>query len=239
MVLDLGLIDYEEAYRIQKEFVRRRKLDEIDDSVIIAEHQNIYTIGRVGRIENVLAANEILASRGIKVLRVDRGGDVTYHGPGQLVVYPIVDLKVCQMDLRQYLRSLEEVVIRFLKDYDVLSGKLKNKTGVWVSGKKIASVGIGASSWVTFHGFSVNINCDLSFFSMIKPCGMDGVEMTSLECIKEQPVSFSEAKSKILKHLNDVLFRHCEEDMVRRQSDEAISRQARNDAFINRQTALA
>ncbi|MDO8524859.1 MAG: lipoyl(octanoyl) transferase LipB [Candidatus Omnitrophota bacterium] len=235
MLIDLGVIDYEKCYAIQKNLVEKRRFGEITDSVIIAEHQNIYTIGRTGRIENVLAANEILASRGIKVLRVDRGGDVTYHGPGQLVVYPIVDLKVRQNDLHRYLRSLEEIVIRFLKDYDVLSGRLKDKTGVWVRGKKIASVGVGASNWVTFHGLSVNINCDLKFFSMINPCGMKDVEMTSLERLKGREIDMREAKGRML--------RHCEEVIASVFTDEAIPKVATarrsNDARINKETALA
>ncbi len=203
-LLDLGLIDYEDCYKIQKDFVRRRKLGEIGDSVIIAEHNAVFTIGRTGLHKNLLVPESELSGLGVKVLNVDRGGDITFHGPGQLVVYPIIDLKRCQKDLHRYLRDLEEIVIRFLNDYDVLSERLKNKTGVWVDGKKIASVGVGASNWVTFHGISVNINCDMRYFSMINPCGLKDVEMTSLARIKGQDIDMQEAKAILLRHCNEI-----------------------------------
>ncbi|MDD5428587.1 MAG: lipoyl(octanoyl) transferase LipB [Candidatus Omnitrophica bacterium] len=205
MILDLGLIDYEECYRIQKDLVRKRRLGEIEDSLIIAEHNEVFTIGRVGDENNVLVPNDMLFAGSLKVLRVDRGGDVTFHGPGQIVAYPVISLKDPARDLHSYLRDLEEAAIRFLGDYAVCAERIKGKTGVWVSGRKIASVGIGASNWVTFHGLSVNVNCDLSFFSMINPCGMDDVEMASLARIKGQPIKMDEAKRRLLTHLKDIL----------------------------------
>ena len=204
MVLDLGRIDYEECYRIQKDLVRKRRLGRIEDSLILAEHNDVFTIGRTGDMANVIVEYDKLLSCGIKVLRVDRGGDVTYHGPGQIVAYPIVDLKASGRDLHRYLRDLEESAIRFLGDYSVCGERVENKTGVWVSGKKVASVGVGASNWVTFHGMSVNINCDLKFFGMINPCGMKDVEMTSLEEVKGRAVEISEVKTGILKHLKEI-----------------------------------
>ena len=204
MLLDLGCIDYEECYKIQKDMVRRRRSGEIGDSLILAEHNEIFTIGRAGEIENVLVSDDLLFSSGLKVLQVDRGGDITFHGPGQLVAYPIIDLKDSGRDLHSYLRDLEEAAIRFLDDYGVDAGRIQEKTGVWVSGKKIASIGIGASNWVTFHGMSININCDLKFFAMINPCGMHDIEMTSLERIKGQEIRMMDAKKSIVKHFKGI-----------------------------------
>ena len=206
MLIDLGQIDYEECYKIQKDMVRRRRSGEIEDSVILAEHKEVFTIGRRGEMGNVLISNDMLLSSGLKVLRVDRGGDVTFHGPGQLIVYPIINLKDAGRDLHSYLRRLEESAIRFLDDYGVNAERAQGKTGVWVSGKKIASIGVGASNWVTFHGMSVNINCDLKFFSMINPCGMKGIEMTSLERIKGRKVDMREAKDRMLRHCEPSLY---------------------------------
>lgn len=197
MILDLGLIDYEEAYTAQKELVRLRKLGEIEDSFIFAEHYPVFTIGRTGRIENLLDTEERLSEKGIKVLRVDRGGDITFHGPGQLVVYPIVDLKDRGSDLHRYLRDLEEFIMELLKKYSVCGQRLPGKTGVWVEDRKIASIGIAASGWVTFHGFALNINTDLEFFSMINPCGMKHVRMTSLAQILDRKVTMIDVKKKI------------------------------------------
>lgn len=205
MLLDLGLIDYEECYAIQKDIVRRRRSGEIDDTLILAEHNPIFTIGRRGSKDNLLVSDDMLASNGLKVLRIDRGGDITFHGPGQLVCYPVIDLKAAGMDLHRYLRNLEESAIHFMNDYGVDAERVPGKTGVWVSGKKIASVGVGASNWVTFHGLSVNINCSLDFFAMINPCGMKDSEMTSLARLKGQEIPMSAAKTKIVKHFKEIL----------------------------------
>lgn len=202
MILDLGLIDYGEAYTAQKELVRLRKLGEIEDSFILAEHYPVFTIGRTGHIENLLDTEERLSEKGIKVLRVDRGGDITFHGPGQLVVYPIVDLKDRGSDLRRYLRDLEDFVIELLKEYSVRGQRLVGKTGVWVADHKIASIGIAASNWVTFHGVGLNINTDLEFFSMINPCGMKHVRMTSLAKIIGRKVAMSDVKKKVEELIN-------------------------------------
>ncbi len=204
MLIDLGLIDYEECYAIQKDIVRRRRSGEIGDTLILAEHNEVFTIGRAGCIDNLLIPDDMLLSNSLKVLRVDRGGDITFHGPGQLVAYPVIDLKNAGRDLHSYLRGLEEAAIRLLNDYGINAERVPGKTGVWVSGKKIASVGVGASNWVTFHGLSVNINCDLNFFSMINPCGMKDVEMTSLERLKGQKIRMGEVKANIVKYFKEI-----------------------------------
>ena len=141
-MIDLGLIDYEDCYAIQKDLVKKRLSGEIEDTLILAEHNEVFTIGRIGEIKNLLVPDETLFASGLKVLRVDRGGDITYHGPGQLIAYPIIDLKNAGKDLHAYLRSLEEAAIRFLNDYSVHGERIVDKTGVWVAGRKIASVGV-------------------------------------------------------------------------------------------------
>jgi lipoic acid synthetase len=200
MILDLGLIDYEEAWARQKEFVARRKLGEIDDSFILAEHPAVFTVGRAGSLKHIKADKDVLASRGIKVIRVDRGGEITCHSPGQIVLYPIIDLALKDKDLHLYLRCLEDVAIKLLGDYGIGAATVPGRTGVWVDGKKIVSIGIGSSNWVTFHGLSINVNNDLSFFSMIDPCGLSGVEMTSIEGILGRPVDMAQAKKKLVRH---------------------------------------
>ena len=182
----------------------RRRASIIGDTLILAEHNEVFTIGRTGSMDNLLIPEDMLLSNALKVLRVDRGGDITFHGPGQLVVYPVIDLKDSCRDLHSYLRSLEEVGIRFLNEYGINAERVPGKTGVWVSGKKIASVGVGASNWVTFHGLSMNINCSLKFFSMINPCGIKDVEMTSLERLKGQKVCMDGAKKNMVMHFKEV-----------------------------------
>lgn len=201
MIIDLGLIDYEDAYRVQREFVARRMLGEIDDSVIVAEHKSVFTIGRTGSADNLLFDEGLLTLAGIKVLGVDRGGDITYHGPGQITIYPIIDLRTKERDLHRHLRNMEQAVIDFLAEYSVFGRRINDKTGVWIGKKKIASIGVGCRNWVTYHGVSVNINTDLRFFSMINPCGMKGVEVTSLGRLLGREVDLAEAKNRIISHV--------------------------------------
>jgi len=199
MIIDLGLIDYTKAYGIQKELVNKRRRREIGDSLILAEHPPIFTIGRLGSIENLINNN------GVEVLRVDRGGDITFHGPGQLVLYPIVNLKDNALDLHRYMRLLELAAMSFLRQYSVGAEKIEKRTGVWVDGKKIASIGIAASNWVTYHGMSINLNVDLKYFSMIYPCGMKDVLATSLDRVIGRKISIEDAKRALSVILNDII----------------------------------
>ncbi len=204
MILDLGLIDYEECYKTQRDMVELRKLGEIEDSLILAEHNSVFTIGRTGGRESLIVDEGYLRQKGIKVLDVDRGGNITFHGPGQLVLYPIIDLKRKWRDLHKYMRRLEDVVIKFLKRYSIRSVRHSGMTGVWVSGKKVASIGIGVSNWVTYHGVSVNVRPELEFFDMIHPCGLKGVKMSSLKSISGKDISMEEAQDAILSAFDSV-----------------------------------
>jgi len=215
MILDLGLIDYEKACRIQKEFVNRRKIGEIDDSILFAEHDAVFTIGRSGREDNLLVSLDFLEKNNIKVLRVDRGGDITFHGPGQLLIYPILDLRERGKDLHRYLRDLEEAVIKFLSGYSITADRLEGKTGVWVAGKKIASIGVAASNWVTFHGVSVNINVDLRFFSMINPCGMKDSGVTSMGRVLGADIAMCDARQALTRSFSGI-FRLEDEKIAKR-----------------------
>lgn len=200
MIEDIGLVDYARAYAIQKELVARRKVGEIEDSVIIAEHHPVFTIGRSGTKDHLLVDEACLKGMGAEVVEVDRGGDITFHGPGQLVAYPIVDLKKRGRDLHKYMRELEEVCISFLDGYSVRAGRSEGRTGVWVDDRKIASVGIAASDWVTYHGAAINIDPDLKFFSMIHPCGMKGIEVTSLKKILNRDIIMADAKERFMEY---------------------------------------
>ena len=204
MILDLGVVDYQEALKTQREFVNKRRLNEISDSIIIAQHPPVLTIGRSGSRDNLLVKENFLTGNGIKVIDVERGGDITFHGPGQIVSYPILDLKNRSMDLHRYLRDLEEVAISFLKIYGVRGSRKKEATGVWVDESKIVSIGIAAKDWITYHGLSVNVNVDTGFFSMINPCGFKDLKVTSLKDILSRRLPMREAKDKLLDELKNM-----------------------------------
>ncbi|MFH1189416.1 MAG: lipoyl(octanoyl) transferase LipB [Candidatus Omnitrophota bacterium] len=204
MILDLGLTDYERSYRAQREAVSRRRLGEIEDTLILAEHKNVFTMGRTGSADSLLIDKGSLREIGISVLNVDRGGGITFHGPGQLVVYPVIRLRDKWRDLHKYMRALEDVAIKFLERYSLRPERAPGRTGVWVSGKKVVSIGIGVSGWVTYHGMSVNINPDLGFFDMIYPCGLRGVKMTSLKELNGIDLPMEEAKERIVSDFDRV-----------------------------------
>ena len=172
VVRDLGRIGYAEAFERQRELVERRKRDEIPDQLLIVEHPHVVTMGRNGHDENVLASPELLVRAGIGFHRTDRGGDVTYHGPGQIVGYPIFDLRKWKRDVGAYVRAIEQVLIGALAEFGIRSGAVKGATGVWTDEGKIAAIGVHISRWVTSHGFALNVDTDLDFFRYIIPCGL-------------------------------------------------------------------
>jgi lipoyl(octanoyl) transferase len=169
---DLGLLSYAEALAIQKDLVEQRKQQRIPDQLLMVEHPHVITLGRNGHAENLLASEEILARAGIAFHPTDRGGDITYHGPGQIVGYPIVDLREWKRDVVAYVRAIEQVIMDSLAEFGIEAGRLEGCTGVWVNGKKIAAIGIHISRWVTSHGFALNHTTDLSYFQYIVPCGL-------------------------------------------------------------------
>ena len=173
---DLGRMPYGKAFELQGALVERRKRGEIPDQFLIVEHPSVVTMGRNGHSENLLASPQVLERAGIEFHHTDRGGDVTYHGPGQVVGYPIVDLREWKRDVVAYIRAIEEVLIRALGEFGLHGSRLQGATGVWVSTPggpaKIAAIGVHISRWVTSHGFAVNVDADLSYFRYIVPCGL-------------------------------------------------------------------
>ncbi len=190
-------MEYQQAIDFQNDVLNKRIQGMCPDTLILCEHLPVFTLGRLGSITNILAGEERLRSQGLPLIRTNRGGDITFHGPGQLVVYPIFDLTKRKKDLRYYLNKLEEVIIEFLKDFGCFAGTKDGFTGVWFKERKIASIGIGVKKWVSFHGLAVNVNTDLGLFSLIKPCGLN-VKMTSLSQILNHKVNMETVKRRII-----------------------------------------
>lgn len=211
-VVNLGLVSYEKAYCLQNRLHRFRREGRIDDVLILLEHEPVVTMGRGGKRDNILVSDELLQSKGIRIFEIDRGGDVTLHCPGQLVGYPILDLKIHGKNIHRYLRNLEEVIIRSLEVYGIYGERIENHTGVWVEEKKIASIGIGIKSWVTFHGFSLNINPDMSYFSLIKPCGLESKTVTSMSEILGRPVEAKDFRQRLVERFAEVFGLEMEKD---------------------------
>ncbi|MQY64890.1 MAG: lipoyl(octanoyl) transferase LipB [Clostridia bacterium] len=210
-VLDLGLVSYEKAYDLQRKLHKFRREGRIDDVLILLEHEPVVTMGRGGKRDNILVSDELLQSKGIRVFEIDRGGDVTLHCPGQLVGYPILDLKIYGKNIHRYLRNLEEVIIRSLKVYGINGQRIENHTGVWVGGRKVASIGIGIKGWVTFHGFALNINSDLSYFSLIRPCGFESRMVTSMSEILGRSVEPKDFRRQLIEQFREVFNLQMEE----------------------------
>jgi lipoyl(octanoyl) transferase len=181
LVRDLGTMPYAEALALQRAVARARIAGEIDeDLLLLVEHPPVVTLGRSTKERHLLASPALLAARGVELFEVERGGDVTFHGPGQLVGYPIVDLKRHKQDLHWYLRQVEEALIRAVAPLGIVAGRNAGLTGVWTSGRKLASIGVHARDWVTWHGFALNVTTDLGYFDLMVPCGIEAVEMTSV-----------------------------------------------------------
>lgn len=181
----LGTVDYRRALALQELRRERLRAGQANEALLLLEHPHVYTVGRNADRADILAGSDWLQSRGVEVEECDRGGQVTYHGPGQLVGYPILDLNPDRRDLRRYVRDLQEVLVRVLAEVG-LAAEPRSKSpeiGVWVEGKKIASLGVHVSRWITTHGFALNVNTDLSYFAAIVPCGIQGVEMTSVAAL--------------------------------------------------------
>ena len=189
----LTRIPYADALDLQRAVAKARIDGRIaEDVLLLVEHPPVVTLGRTAKAAHLTAPAELLAARGVERFEVERGGDVTFHGPGQLVGYPIIDLKRHKRDLHWYLRQVEEALIRILDEYDVPGERSTGYTGVWTRGRKIASIGVHARDWVTWHGFALNVTTDLSYFDLIVPCGIQDVVMTSIARETERTVSLSD-----------------------------------------------
>ena len=180
----------------------------LGDRLIFCEHKGVITIGRQGSRDNILADEEELRQRGLKVVYTDRGGDVTYHGKGQLVAYPVFDLRKAERDVHLFLRRLELVVITLLKHYGICACRGKDRAGVWVGGEKIASIGIGLTGWVTYHGVGINVSPDLSYFSLINPCGLKNIKVTSIARILAGAVDMKQVKQRLGREFGKVFNRN-------------------------------
>ncbi|HOJ32279.1 MAG TPA: lipoyl(octanoyl) transferase LipB [Candidatus Hydrogenedentes bacterium] len=191
-----GLCPFQKAWTLQRERLEHVRRGTMPNALFLLEHAPVITLGRNSRDEHVLASSNELSRKGIEVVSTDRGGDVTYHGPGQMVAYPILNLRQWQKSIRWYLRSLEEVVITLLDTYGVSATREPPFTGVWARGEKVAAIGVGLRDWVTFHGLSLNVNTDLKAFELIVPCGLYGKSVTSLQKILGKSLSMADVMER-------------------------------------------
>lgn len=204
VVCDLGLIEYEMAWEIQKDFHKKRTLEEIDDVLFLCEHPHTYTLGKTAEMKNLLFDEQELNRKEITVFNIDRGGDITYHGPGQIVGYAILNLANWKKDTHLYLRALEDVVIDTCKDYGIESERNNKYTGVWIENRKICAIGIKVSRWITMHGFAFNVNTDLNLFDGIIPCGIQEKEVTTLSKELDGDIDIQEVKTKVVNNFVNV-----------------------------------
>jgi len=204
-VFDLGLVDFGLAWHLQKEIFTDVKNGKLPSAIIFCQHYPVITLGRQASKNNILASPSELRAKGIQVYEIERGGNVTYHGPGQLTAYPIFNLSYLKKDIHFYLRQLEEIIIALLSGFGVEASRLLGLTGVWVGKQKIASIGIAIKNWITFHGLSINIKkADLVNFRLIRPCGID-IEMTSLETIVQKTIEIDHIKGNLIQKFKDAL----------------------------------
>lgn len=197
-ILDLGLVNYNFAGIIQSRILGEVKSGLKEGVLILCEFLPVYTTGRSAKGANLLVSLDFLKKSGISYCRAERGGDITFHSQGQLVVYPLFNLSLLKKDINWYLRSLEDVIVKTLLKYGICAGRKEGFTGVWVDAKKIASIGIAVSRWVTYHGLSLNANNDLSYFDFINPCGIKDCRMTSISKLKGSPVDMGKLKAGVI-----------------------------------------
>ena len=201
---DLDFIDYKEAWDLQKSTFELRHNKKLPDIIFLLEHPHTYTLGKTADKKNLIGSDDFLSENKISVYDIDRGGDITYHGPGQIVGYPIIDLNEWRNDTHKYLRALEEVIIRTCSYYNITGTRVPKYTGVWIDNRKIAAIGIKVSRWITMHGFAFNINTDLSLFSGIIPCGISDKEVTSLQKETGGKIDIQEVKSFLVKNFKEI-----------------------------------
>jgi lipoyl(octanoyl) transferase len=203
----LGRVAYGDGLTLQERLVAERQAGRVPDTLLLLEHDPVFTLGRNARAEHVLFPEADLRARGFDVFETGRGGDVTYHGPGQVVGYPILSLAPDRCDVHRYVRDLEEVLIRTCRDYDVAAGRVPGMTGAWVGEQKIGAIGVRIARWVTSHGFAFNVSGDLSPFGLIVPCGLRGRGVTSLERMLGSPVRLDAVMDRLAFHVAAVFGR--------------------------------
>ena len=206
--VDLGLIGYAEACALQKRVVAARKAEAIEDVLLLCEHPHVITQGRNGKREHLLVSEHVLRQKGMEYYETSRGGDITYHGPGQIVGYPILNLGAIRRDVLWYVRTLEETMIRATAEFGITAEQVAGKTGIWVrtesTEEKLAAIGVHISRWVTSHGFAYNVSTDLRNFDLIVPCGIADRKATSLEKLLGRCIEVEEVASRIAKHLGEL-----------------------------------
>ena len=212
LITDLGLISYSDAYVLQQRIVAARKAGAIEDVLFFCEHPHVITLGRNANRANLLASESVLRQKNVELHATNRGGDITYHGPGQIVGYPILNLDKIKRDVGWYVRTLEEAMIRASADFGVTAYRVPGKTGIWVQAlpleEKLAAIGVHISRWVTSHGFAYNVSTDLRNFDLIVPCGIAGRKATSLEKLLQRAVSLNDVKPQLSHHLAELLSLH-------------------------------
>ncbi len=214
-IIDLGLIDYAEALALQKRVVAARKADAIEDALLVCEHLHVITQGRNGKREHLLVSEHVLRQKGMDYYETSRGGDITYHGPGQIVGYPILNLGAIRRDVVWYVRTLEEAMIHATAEFGITAERVGGKTGIWVRAgnteEKLAAIGVHITRWVTSHGFAYNVCTDLRNFELIVPCGIADRKATSLEKLLGRRIEVGEVALRIAKHLGELLGREMKE----------------------------
>jgi len=213
-IVDMGLIAYAEAWGLQKRLVAGRKAGAMEDVLLLCEHPHVITLGRNGKREHLLASEQVLRQKGVEFHASDRGGDITYHGPGQLVGYPILNLGAIRKDVVWYVRMLEETMIRATAEFGISAERVAGKSGIWVRGgdsivpagteEKLGAIGVHLSRWVTSHGFAYNMSTDLRYFDLIVPCGIAGRKATSLEKILGRAVTRQEVVQPVIRNFGEV-----------------------------------
>ena len=202
-VKDLGIRSYQEVWDLQKDFQKKRIEKRLDDTLILVEHEPVYTLGKNANKNHLLQSRD----RSINVFDIERGGDITFHGPGQLVGYPIIDLSYYRRSVSWYMRRLEQLAIDVLKDFGISASRIKGLTGVWVGEEKIAAQGVRISRWVTMHGFSLNVNPDLSFYDGIIPCGIFDYGITSMEELLGSAQDMDDVKAMVVEKFNNLFIK--------------------------------
>ena len=210
LITDLGLLSWADANALQQRLVAARKADAIEDVLLYCQHPHVLTLGRNASQKNLLASENVLRQKGVELRETNRGGDITYHGPGQIVGYPILNLDRIRRDVHWYVRTLEEAMIRASADFGVAAYRISGKTGIWVQPpaeipeEKLAAIGVHLSRWITSHGFAYNVSTDLRYFDLIIPCGIADRKATSLEKLLQRNISLHEVKPRLTHHLAEL-----------------------------------